>query len=739
MAPLRFKCPQCEAMFSRPYNRERHFNRVHNNVTLVHDCVYCGAVFNSGAKLRTHLETHTPTSRFVIYKSAFRRKCVIYRKTYAQNVATLEESFQQDKDEIFQLLKFECEKRKHNLKVSMIHHAEFAREVNYNLGNAGAENNSRIQICLRAPARLLTNDSEIHRFMLQNRAYIQDRIDDFLENGSGWTLDGITMTDLEMGNCASLNGACNQLSITFLKSLKVIKKGGKKKNCFAKAVSFHFLQNDNEKKLRKFIKLNINNVIPYPVAVKDIPKFEEANKHLDFKINVIFAEDEGIYPIYFSRNIAATHHITLILYKTIVDGKVVNHYAYVKDINKLLRKRYASTNTYEKAVRCLNCFTKFTSKNNKEEALKTHYELCLKNKPQAVKIPYEGEVIQFKKFQNKFKSYYIGFFDFESAHHKPKNSCDKCDLGEADICPHKTNLLAEQKPITVSYLIMDWSDNIVCKKTYTGDDCVEIFLDDLLTHEEDLLEKISGNVSMIFTRQDQEEYEQASKCHICGKVIGEDKVKDHCHITGKYLGAAHNVCNMLRQENKKIPMFCHNFTGYDGHFLMQKLGGDERITHLEALAYNTEKFRTIQVNSYIFLDSLSFLNASLNELMTDLLKNRNHNFAIVDQMHLYPKNSTHMKQLILRKGVYPYEFVSDIDKLRKCKRIPKKKYFHSILTNSDVTNEDYKHAKKVFKTFRCKNMIDYTELYCAMDVAILAEVVTQFRKLVLRKFKLDCW
>jgi hypothetical protein len=739
MSPVKYKCPQCEVSFSRPFNRERHFKRVHNNVTLVHDCAFCGAVFNRGSKLLTHLEIHTPATGFEVYKSAFRKKCIIYRKRYTNIVETLEKSFQQDKDEIFTLLKFETERRKHNLKLSIIFHAEFTREVNFNIDNGEGDRNSNIQICLRSPARLITNDTEIHRCMLQNRTYIQDRIDDFLENGSGWTLDGINMTDLEIGNCASLNGACNQLSIDFLKSLKLIKKGGKKNNCFARAVSYHFVQMENEKKINKFIKNKIRHVVPYPLAIKDISKFEEANKHLNVKINVIFAEDEIIYPIYFSKNINAKHHINLLLYKTIIDDKVVNHYCYINDVNKLLRKRYASTNSYEKAIRCLNCFAKFTSKHNKDEALKKHYELCLENKPHLVKLPNEGDMIQFKNFRNKFQSYYIGFFDFESAHHKPKNNCNKCELDENDSCPHKTSLLAEQKPITVSYIVMDWKDTIVLKKTYTADDCVEIFLDDLLTHEKELLEKISGNIQMIMTEEDKIDFETSNKCHICEKAILDDKVRDHCHVTGIYMGAAHNICNILRNERKKIPMFCHNFTGYDGHFLIQKLGGDERITHLNALAYNTEKFRTIEVNSYIFLDSLSFLNASLNELMNDLLKNKNHNFPIVDQMQLYPKKSDNLKKLILRKGVYPYEFVSDIAKIKKCKRIPKKKYFHSVLTNSDISIEDYKHAKRVFRAFRCKNMIDYTELYCAMDVAILAEVVTQFRKLVLKKFQLDCW
>ena len=176
----------------------------------------------------------------------------------------------------------------------------------------------------------------------------------------------------------------------------------------------------------------------------------------------------------------------------------------------------------------------------------------------------------------------------------------------------------------------------------------------------------------------------------------------------------------------------------DGHFLMQHLGGLEGVNKLSALPSNTEKFRTIEINSFKFKDSLAFLNAGLSELMNNLLRDKTHTFPIVDQLGVYAKGDTVRKSLILRKGVYPYEYVTSIKKLRKTCGIPAKKHFFSTLTNSNVSDEDYAHSQTVFKAFKCKNLISYTELYCKMDVAILAEVVTQFRKLVLHNFSLDC-
>ena len=65
------------------------------------------------------------------------------------------------------------------------------------------------------------------------------------------------------------------------------------------------------------------------------------------------------------------------------------------------------------------------------------------------------------------------------------------------------------------------------------------------------------------------------------------KVRDHCHFTGKFLGAAHNNCNLNRNYYKfKIPVFFHNGKGYDAHFIIQELSNIEQI---EPIKYNSKE------------------------------------------------------------------------------------------------------------------------------------------------------
>ena len=49
---------------------------------------------------------------------------------------------------------------------------------------------------------------------------------------------------------------------------------------------------------------------------------------------------------------------------------------------------------------------------------------------------------------------------------------------------------------------------------------------------------------------------------------------------------------------------------------------------------------------------------------------------------------------LLRRGVYPYEYMDDWEKFNETS-LPEKEYFYSHLNMEDITDVDYTHAKKV--------------------------------------------
>ena len=69
--------------------------------------------------------------------------------------------------------------------------------------------------------------------------------------------------------------------------------------------------------------------------------------------------------------------------------------------------------------------------------------------------------------------------------------------------------------------------------------------------------------------------------------------------------------------------------------------------------------------------------------------------------------------------------------------LPKKEDFYSKLNDEHITEYEYAHAKAVWETFDCKTLGDYHDLYVKTDVALLADVFENFRKLCLRQYGLD--
>ena len=106
----------------------------------------------------------------------------------------------------------------------------------------------------------------------------------------------------------------------------------------------------------------------------------------------------------------------------------------------------------------------------------------------------------------------------------------------------------------------------------------------------------------------------------------------------------------------------------------------------------------------------------------------------------YEKYWSHLGEeafnLLTRKGVYPYEYITSIDVLKEDK-LPNIEDFNSELTGKGITETDFKHVKEIWKIFGMKTLEDLHNLYMETDVMLLADVFETFRENILEKYKLD--
>ena len=92
--------------------------------------------------------------------------------------------------------------------------------------------------------------------------------------------------------------------------------------------------------------------------------------------------------------------------------------------------------------------------------------------------------------------------------------------------------------------------------------------------------------------------------------------------------------------------------------------------------------------------------------------------------------------LLLRKGVYPYEYMDSWKRFKE-ESLPDKESFYSELNKEHITDEDYAHAQKVWNTFNIKNLGEYHDLYVQSDTALLADVFDNFRDKCIEIYRVD--
>ena len=62
----------------------------------------------------------------------------------------------------------------------------------------------------------------------------------------------------------------------------------------------------------------------------------------------------------------------------------------------------------------------------------------------------------------------------------------------------------------------------------------------------------------------------------------------------------------------------------------------------------------------------------------------------------------------MRKGVYPYEYMDDWEKLNETS-LPEKIFLQSL--NMDITDANYEHAKIAYKDFEIKKLGEYHDFF----------------------------
>ena len=413
------------------------------------------------------------------------------------------------------------------------------------------------------------------------------------------------------------------------------------------------------------------------------------------------------------------------------------HYLVVNNLSRLLR---GITSNHHTDFYCLNCFHSYRTKNKPE----AHKKICENHDYCHVEIPTkDSNIIKYNHGEKSIKMPFTIYADLGCLLEK----MDTCENDPNKSCTTKINKHTPSGHSIFTHCSFDESKNNL--NYYRGDDCMKKFCKDLREHSTKII-NYEKKKMISLTTEEKVHYNKQKVCYICKKVFNNDKkqqkVRDHCHCTGKYRGAAHNICNLRYKIPKEIPVVFHNGSTYDYHFIIKELA-KEFQGNFECLGENTEKYITFSVpikkrienkdleitDKIKFIDSYRFMSSSLSKLV-DNLSAGIHNNKFVDcksnldyvpitkneklLLKCFNCNSYYKKKfnkvlikkfkntynlnkfiLLLRKGVYPYEYMDSWERFNETS-LPSKEDFYSHLNMENIEDIDYRHGNNVFNKFR---------------------------------------
>ena len=222
-----------------------------------------------------------------------------------------------------------------------------------------------------------------------------------------------------------------------------------------------------------------------------------------------------------------------------------------------------------------------------------------------------------KKHFHKNLLFFKIFADFEADNEKDNSSKG-----------NKTTNINKQNPILNGYDMKSELEGILISgyhKSPLGYNIVDWFVDEVIKLENKMTFYFKNtNKDIFMTKEDEEAFENNFIWRFCEKIVGSDKVRDHCQLTGKYKCPAHNTRNIsVKQKQSHFISFIFlNFSNYDCQMFFKKsVDKKNDKVEFEVIPKTNEEYISVTFGCIRFIVSHQFLSSSLDSLVRTLVDN----------------------------------------------------------------------------------------------------------------------
>ena len=575
-----------------------------------------------------------------------------------------------------------------------------------------------------------SNTDEVFKSLFESFLKIYDlNLQDKMK-GSDFAFDGVDSLYYDFNKTSINRGGSYIDSPQWLKNKKsTINPKNNDDKCFQYAVTLALNLNriDNHperiSKIKPFIDQYNWKDIDFLAICKDWKKFESNN---EIALNILYVSHntKKINIAYKSKHDLARQKQAILL---MISNGEEWHYLTVKNLSGLLR---GITSNHNADFYCLNCFCAYSTKNKLEK----HKKICENHDYCHVEVPTkDNNMIKYNHGEKSIKMPITVYADLE------------CLLKKIDTCendPNKSYTTKINKHIPSGYSIFTYCSFDESKKYSTKIINYEKKKNILLTPEEKKDyddQKVCYICKKEFDNNDNDKKQQKVRdyCHYTGKYRGA--AHNICNLRYKipkeipvvfHNGSTYDYHFIIKELAKK----------FEGNFECLGENSEKYITFSVPMKKKIEN-KDLEITCKLkFIDSYRFMSSSQSKLVDNLSEGIHNNKCVncksnldyvritmawpsalarssserkneklllkcfscdsyyekkfnkelikkIKNMYFFCNNNLNKFTLLLRKGVYPYEYMDSWEKLSEIS-LPSKEGFYSNLNMEDISDID---------------------------------------------------
>ena len=352
---------------------------------------------------------------------------------------------------------------------------------------------------------IILHEGEIEEKINLCQQKIARRVEEFIQDGSGWVYDRTSKIDLHVYKYQPQRGGGNvPLEEWIAKSKSVVNIKTNDDQCFLYSVQAARMYEDGRvtqnfhraSNYKKYLHELDYKGIPMPMSLEDIPKFEKRN---NLAINVYGLKEKRVVPLQCTK--IPTNKIIKLLF---LEENGNCHYTWIKNFDRLLHLEGS-----DRRYHCPFCLHGFAEKHTCEE----HHDYCRKKDPVKVQFP-KNTNLKFKDHKNMLKAPFTIYADFES-----------CIVKENKAAGDKSEITSVHKPC--GFCLVITSPYFPRREiSYRGKDAETKFIEELKKARNECLNLIKNesHKPMLLTSAEEQAFMSANTCWICeGKGFTESR------------------------------------------------------------------------------------------------------------------------------------------------------------------------------------------------------------------------